>query len=152
NNNTPWTPAISLVRGLDEALDMMLEEGLDNVLSRHALLAEATREAVKAMGLEMFPRNPSNAVTAVKVPEGVDGNELVTRMRDEHGVTLAGGQAEWKGRLFRIGHLGHMDHGDMLAVAGSLEETLTDLGHDVEPGAGVSGMQRVFTGSMSRRT
>jgi aspartate aminotransferase-like enzyme len=147
NNDTPWTPAISLVQGLDEALDVMLEEGFDNILSRHATLAEATREAVRAMGLEVFPQKPSNAVTAVRVPEGLDGNDLVSRMRDEHGITLAGGQAELKGRLFRIGHLGYMDHGDMLAVAGSLEETLADMGYDVEPGAGVSRMQRFFTGT-----
>ncbi|MBD3425692.1 MAG: aminotransferase class V-fold PLP-dependent enzyme [Candidatus Omnitrophica bacterium] len=143
-DDTPWTPAVSLIMGLDEVLNIMLEEGLDAVLKRHGRLANATREAVKAMGLEPFAARPSNAVTAVKVPEGVDGAALVKKMRDEQGVTIAGGQAELKGKIFRIAHLGYMDEYDTISALAGVEMVLSQLGYDIELGKGVGKAQELL--------
>ncbi len=143
-DDTPWTPAVSLIMGLDAVLDMLLEEGLDNVLTRHARLAHATREAVKAIGLEIFSRRPSNAVTSVRVPEGLDGAALVKKMRDEQGVTIAGGQAALKGRIFRLAHLGYMDEYDTITAIAGVEMVLSQLGYGVELGKGVARAQELF--------
>lgn len=143
-DDTPWTPAVSLIMGLDAVLDIMLEEGLDNVLARHARLAKATREAVKAMGLELFSARPSNAVTAVKVPESVDGAALVKKMRDEQGVTIAGGQAQLKGKIFRIAHLGYMDEYDTISALAGVETVLSQLGYGIEFGKGVGKAQELL--------
>jgi len=143
-DDTPWTPAVSLIMGLDSVLDMMLEEGLDNILARHARLADATREAVKAMGLEIFAKSPSNAVTSVKVPEGVDGKALVKKMRDEQGVTIAGGQGDLKGRIFRIAHLGYMDEYDTITAVAGVEMVLSQLGHKLQLGKGVAKAQEIL--------
>lgn len=143
-DDTPWTPAVSLMMGLDAVLDMMLEEGLDNILARHARLARATREAVKTIGLEIFSKRPSNAVTSVKVPEGVDGGALVKKMRDEQRVTIAGGQSELKGKIFRVAHLGYMDEYDTIAAIAGVEIVLSQLGYDVELGKGVGRAQELL--------
>ncbi|MGD2278696.1 MAG: alanine--glyoxylate aminotransferase family protein [Candidatus Omnitrophota bacterium] len=143
-NDTPWTPAVSLIMGLDSVLDMLLEEGIDSVLARHARLAHATREAVKALGLELFSKRPSNAVTSVKVPESVDGAALVKKMRDEQGVTIAGGQASLKGKIFRIAHLGYMDEYDTIAAIAGVEIVLKQLGYNVELGKGVGKAQELL--------
>jgi aspartate aminotransferase-like enzyme len=136
-DDTPWTPAVSLVMGLNAVLDLMLEEGVDGILKRHARLAQATREAMKTLGLELFSERPSNAVTAVKVPENVDGLALVKKMRDEQGVTIAGGQASLKGKIFRIAHLGYMDEYDTISAIAGIEIVLSQLGYKVEMGKGV---------------
>lgn len=136
-NDTAWTPAVTLMMGLNVVLDMMLEEGLDNVLARHARLANATREAVKAMGLEMYAKKPSNAVSSVKVPEGVDGSAIVKKMRDEQYVTIAGGQSELKGKIIRIAHLGYMDEFDTIAAISGIEMVLSQLGYKLQLGKGV---------------
>ncbi|MFH1836724.1 MAG: alanine--glyoxylate aminotransferase family protein [Candidatus Omnitrophota bacterium] len=143
-NDTAWTPAVSLIMGLDSVLDMVLEEGLENVLARHARLANATREAIKAMGLEIFAKRPSNAVTSVKVPDGVDGNALVKKMRDEQGITIAGGQSELKGKIFRVAHLGYMDGYDAISAIAGIEIVLKQLGFDVELGKGVAKAQELL--------
>lgn len=143
-NDTAWTPAVSLIRGLDSVLDIMLKEGLDNVLARHARLANATREAVKAMGLEIFAERPSNAVTSVKVPEGIDGAAIVKKMRDEQGVTIAGGQGALKGKIFRIAHLGYMDEYDTISALAGVEMVLSQLGYDIELGKGVGKALELF--------
>lgn len=143
-DDTPWTPAVSLIQGLDSVLDMMLSEGLDNVLERHARLANATREAIKAMGIELFAKRPSNAVTSAKVPEGVDGGALVKKMRDEQGVTIAGGQAELKGKIFRVAHLGYMDEYDTITAIAGIEMVLKQLGYDIKLGSGVAKAQELL--------
>lgn len=144
-NTTAWTPAISLMAGLGAALEMMREEGLANIFARHALLAEATGAAVRALGLEIFPRDlRSEALTAVRVPEGVDGREIPRRMEDAHGVTIAGGQGGLGGRIFRIGHLGHVDSADVLATVGALESTLAGLGYALEKGRGLAAAQEAL--------
>ncbi len=144
-DDTPWTPAVSLMTGLNKVLDMILEEGLDNVLARHARLANATREAVKALGLELFAKNPSNAVTAVKVPENVDGLALVKKMRDEQRITIAGGQAGLKGKIFRIAHLGYMDEYDTITAIAGVEVVLNQLGHNVDLGKGVACAEKLLS-------
>ncbi len=143
-DDTPWTPAVSLITGLDSVLDMVLAEGLDNVLTRHARLARATREAVKAIGLEVFSKSPSNAVTAVKVPEGFDGTVLVKKMRDEQSITIAGGQSELKGKIFRIAHLGYMDEYDTIGAIAGVEIVLSQMGYPIELGKGVGKAQELL--------
>ncbi|HNX91799.1 MAG TPA: alanine--glyoxylate aminotransferase family protein, partial [Candidatus Omnitrophota bacterium] len=128
----------SLINGLDSVLDMILKEGLDNILKRHARLAHATRESMKAIGLELFSKRPSNAVTAVKVPQGVDGSGIVKKMRDEQGITIAGGQSEMKGKIFRVAHLGYMDEYDTITAIAGLEVVLKQLGYNVKLGAAVA--------------
>ena len=145
-NDVPWTPAVSLVRGLCKSIDMIKEEGIENVLARHARLANATREAVKALGLELFSASPSNAVTAIKVPSGVDGQNLVKTMRNKYGVTIAGGQAHLKGKIFRIAHLGYMIEFDTLTAISALEIVLGELGYNFKAGSGVSAALKAFIG------
>lgn len=144
-NDVPWTPAVSLVRGLCKAVDIIKEEGIENVLARHARLANATREAVKALGLELFSTSPSNAVTAVNVPEGVDGQNLVKTMRNKYGVTIAGGQGHLKGKIFRIAHLGYMIEFDTMTAISALEMVLKELGYKFTVGSGVSAALKAFT-------
>lgn len=126
--DTPFTPPVNLVIALRKALGMINKEGIDNVVARSAALAEATREAMKALGLEIFSKAPSNAVTAVKVPENVDGAKLVKIMRDEKGVTMAGGQAQLKGKIFRVAHMGYITKENLIEGLEVLAETLGELG------------------------
>ncbi len=145
-NTTAWTPAISLLAGLAVVLDMMREEGLENIFARHARLARATQAAVEAMGLTIFPRDSrSEALTTVCVPDGVDGKAIPRRMQGVHGVTIAGGQDGLSGRIFRIGHLGYVDSSDVLVTVGALESTLAELGLVLEKGRGLAAAQEVFS-------
>ncbi len=127
---TPWTPAISVFYALDTSLDLMAQEGLANIFSRHARVGQRTREGVKSLGLSLFAEesHASNTVTAVKLPEGIDGAKLLRKMREEHGIVLAGGQRELSGKIFRIGHLGWVTEQDIEVVLEKLKLTLTELG------------------------
>ncbi len=137
--DTAWTPAISLVMGLRESLKMIKEEGIENVIARHKKLAVATREAAKALGLELFAKsNPSDSITSVKVPQGVDGGALVKKMRDEYGVVIAGGQGDMKGKIFRIAHMGYMNEFDTVVGIAALEFALKAQGYVVASGKGVA--------------
>jgi aspartate aminotransferase-like enzyme len=144
--DSPFTPAVSLFMALDVALDMIEKEGLDHVFERHRLLGRATREAVKALDLELFGPEDENAnvVTAMKVPEGVDGAKVPKTMRDKYGITIAGGQNQLKGKIARIAHCGYYGAFDTVTTISALEMTLKELGADVELGAGVAAAQRVF--------
>ena len=142
--DTPYTPAISLTVALKEALKMIQDEGLENVLKRHAVMAEATRQAVKAMGLELFASSPADAVTAVKLPDGMDGVKLYKTMKDELGVQAAGGQGDLKGKILRIAHLGYMDASDVILVISAFETALAKIGHPVKAGEGVKAAQKVL--------
>ncbi len=148
NPENPFTPAISLMQGLREALALYFEEGAEAVLTRHRLLSEGTKAGARAMGLELFGEHPERAwaVTAVRAPEGIDGDEIVAKVRRDHHVILAPGQGPLKGKIFRIGHLGYYDRLDIVRCMAALESTLVELGHPVEPGAGVVAAQAVFTG------
>jgi aspartate aminotransferase-like enzyme len=134
--NAAFTPAVSLVAGLDVALGMVLEDGLDAMFERHARLGRACREGAKAMGLELFSPDDvrSAVVTAIRAPAGVDSDELLLLLRDRHGVTLAPGQGELKGKVFRIGHIGWFDVFDIAAALSAVELALTELGAPIERG------------------
>ena len=131
-----FTPAISLVAALDVALGLVLTDGLEAAFARHARLGRACREGVKAMGLELFSPDDDTAavVTAIRPPEGVDAGKLLLLLRDRHGVTLAPGQGELKGKIFRIGHIGWFDVFDIASALAALELALTELGADIERG------------------
>jgi aspartate aminotransferase-like enzyme len=135
-----FTPAVSLIRGLDVALGMILGAGLEAAFERHVRLGRATRAGVKGMGLELFSPDDDTAavVTAARVPEGVDGTELLRHLRDRHGVTLAPGQAHLKGKIFRIGHIGWFDIFDITTALSAVELSLTELGADIERGVAVA--------------
>lgn len=142
---SPFTPAINLMIALRESLRLINGEGIDNVLAKNKTLAEGVRGAMKALGLELFaPTAPSNAVTAVKVPEGIDGQKLVKLLSEKHGITVAGGQAHLKGKIFRIAHMGHITEEDLLFGISSLEKVLAELDHKFEPGAGVKAAKVAF--------
>ncbi len=146
DNTTAYTPAISLITGLREALKMIKEEGLANVFARHDRLARATRAAAAALGLKpVAPKSPSNATTGVFVPEGVDGGKLVKYLRDEMGVTLAGGQDHLKGKILRIAHLGYVDTFDIITAISAIEIALAKFGHKLEHGKGVGAAQLVLS-------
>jgi aspartate aminotransferase-like enzyme len=144
--NSPFTPPVTLLAALDVALDLIEEEGLENVLARHALLAAATRAGVTGMGLELFgdPDQRSTVVTAVQVPDDVDGARLVKLLRDRYGITANGGQNQLSGRIVRIAHTGYFGAFDILTALSGLEMALDELGHPVEQGSGVGAAQRVF--------
>jgi aspartate aminotransferase-like enzyme len=146
---TPFTPAVSLVLGLNEALKMIRAEGIENVIARHARLAEATRKGCEALGLKLFapPEGRGNAVTPVWVPDGVDGKAIVKIMKDKYGVTIAGGQDEYAGRIFRVGHLGYFGEFDIITTLAALEMTLAELGYEFERGAGIKAAEAVFMGA-----
>ncbi len=143
--DTAYTPAVSMIMGLRASLDIIKKEGLEKVFSRHALLARATRESMKALGLELLaPESPSEAVTAVKVPPGVDGGAITKTLRDKYGVTIAGGQSQLKGKIFRISHMGYVSAADMLLVIGMVEVVLKELGYPLELGKGVGTAQKIL--------
>lgn len=143
--DTPFTTAVSLVVALNESLKMMREDGLENIFARHKKMADATRAAMKALGLELFaPTAASDVVTAVKAPQGLDGEKLVKTMRDTYGVTIAGGQAELKGKVFRIAHMGYIEEFDIIAGISCLEKVLTQMGYKFTLGAGVKAAEEVF--------
>ncbi len=145
---TPFTPAVSLVVGLVEALRMMREETIENVIDRHARLAQATRKGCEALGLELFapPEGRGSAVTPVWVPEGIDGKKIVSIMKNKYGVTIAGGQDDYTGRIFRVGHLGYFGEFDIITTLAALEMTLAELGYSFERGAGIKAAEAVFMG------
>lgn len=143
--NSAFTPAVPLFLGLDVALDMILEEGLEDVLARHALLARATRAGIAAIGLEVYgdADERSTVVTAVELPESIDGGKVPGALR-KLGITANGGQDELKGRIVRIAHCGYFGAFDILTSLSGLEMALSQLGYEVEHGAGVGAAQRVF--------
>lgn len=144
-NDTPYTPAVNLIIGLNEALKIIKKDGLENVISRHRKHAEAVRGTIKALGLELFaPLAYSDAVTAIKVPEGIDGEKLVKTMRDKYGVAIAGGQSELKGKIFRIATMGYITAADLKVCIGTLETVLSEMGYKFDRGAGVKALERAL--------
>ncbi len=145
-NQTAWTPAISLVLGLAESLRMLKEEGLPEVFKRHETLARATRAAIAALGLELLAKkSPSPAVSAVVVPPTVkDGKKIPKLMRDKYGVTIAGGQDELEGKIFRLSHFGYCGEFDITTGISCLELVLAELGHPVVFGTGVGAALKIF--------
>jgi aspartate aminotransferase-like enzyme len=144
--DSPFTPAVTLIRALDVALDLIERETLQGVYQRHAILGRAAREAIKALGLELFGPEDDNAnvVTVARTPDGIDGGAVPKTMRDKFGITIAGGQALLKGKIVRIAHCGYYGAFDVLTSIAGLELALEDLGHDVTFGAGTAAAQEVF--------
>ncbi len=143
--DTPFTPAITLIIALKEAIKIIKSDGLENVFKRHKKMADATRAAVKALGLELFaPSACSDVVTAVKAPAGIDGEKLVKIMRDTEGVTIAGGQDEMKGKIFRIAHMGYITEFDIITGISCLEKVLAQMGYKFDLGSGAKAAEEVF--------
>ena len=140
----PFTPPVSLVLALKESLAMIKEEGLERVLARHRLLAEAMRAGIKALGLQIYAKSPSDSVTSVKVPSSVDGLALVKKMSEEYGITIAGGQGKLKGKIFRIAHMGYADRFDVIIALSSLEMVLKKMGAKVKLGAAVKAAEEIL--------
>src|SRR6266511_2080969 len=138
--DAPFTPAVSLVRALDVALGLLLDEGLEAAFDRHARLGRACREGAKAMGLELFSPDDERAavVTAIRAPDGVDSTEIVKGLRDRFGMTIANGQGDLKGKIFRIGHIGWFDIFDITSALAAVELILTDAGAEIERGVAVT--------------
>jgi aspartate aminotransferase-like enzyme len=144
-NDTPFTSSITLIDALNEALKMMQKDGLEYIFKRHKTMADATRAAAFALGLELFaPTAASNGVTAIKMPVGVDGEKLVKTMRDTYGVTIAGGQDVLKGKVIRIAHMGYIAESDIITGLACLEKVLTQMGYKFKLGAGVAAAQAIF--------
>ncbi|MDO5851251.1 MAG: alanine--glyoxylate aminotransferase family protein [Methanobacteriaceae archaeon] len=145
-SQTPFTPSVSLVYAMQEALSIVLEEGLDERIKRHALGAKATRSAVKGLGLELFAEENaySNTLTAIKMPEGVTDSDLRGTMRNKYGIELAGGQDHLKGNVFRIGHMGMTGLNELSMTFAALEMTLKELGQDIELGSGVVALEKAY--------
>ena len=128
---TPFTPNLSAMYGLSRALDVLLEEGMENVFGRHDTIGQFTRDGARALGLELLVSDEayaSNTVTAIKVPEGVDQKALMGKMRTEHNVVLAGGQGRMSSDIFRIGHLGAVEKDDITQVMDALKVVLPEVG------------------------
>jgi len=136
--DTPFTPAISLVIALKEGLKMIKKEGLENRFNRYKKMAEAVRKSASSIGLELFAEKncASDAITAIKVPEGIDGERLVKMMRDK-GIWIAEGQAELKGKIFRIAHMGYIRERDLMRCFHTLEKALFSLGYRFKRGQAI---------------
>ncbi len=143
----PYTPPLQLFSGLKASVELLLNEGMDNVNARHHRIAQGIRAAVNAWGLELCAKNPelySDTVTAIIVPEGKDANLVTQHAYEAYGVSFGGGLGKMAGKLFRIGHLGAMT--DVMALSGiaAAEMTMVDLGYDIDLGSGVAAAQRVY--------
>ena len=148
-HTTAWTAAVSLIFGLNKSLEMIHAETLPRVYARHALMAQATRDAAAALGLKLLsPDNPAPGVTGILVPEGLDGGKLVKFLRDSLGVSVQGGQDQMKGKLVRIGHMGHLSAFDMLVAVGALEMGLQHIGAKIQLGVGVAAVQQCLSRSI----
>lgn len=145
NGESTWTPAVSLIIALGEALKYIKELGMSKLIENAQMLAQATRAAVTEMGLELFsPGSPSSSVTAVKAPKGMDSGVIVKGFRNHFGMIIANGQGSMKGQIFRIAHLGYFDFADLFSVVGALEVILNANGFAVPYGKGVSAVQNLY--------
>jgi aspartate aminotransferase-like enzyme len=142
-DQTPYTPAIPQLYALKEALALIRAEGREAMVARHRRLALACRAGARALGLELLAGDDcfSHSVTAIRNPPGVEGKALRARLRERHGVVVAGGQGKLTEAIFRIGHLGYVDASDLTAAFAALEESLAALGHEAQPGSGVAAVE-----------
>ena len=145
-NDTPFTPANTLIKAQRVSLKRIRAEGIENLWARHAKMGAAARAAVKAMGLENFAEQPNNALTVITVPSGIDGNDLLKNLEKKYGYKLANGQDNLKGKIWRLSHMGYCDAFDVLGALSALELALLDAGFKLEPGAGVAAAQRALAG------
>ncbi len=144
-NQTHFTSPVTLIIGLNTGLTMLQAEGLENVFRRHAKLAHAARTAVQAIGLDLYAKeSPSNGVTAVMTPPGIDGQLVYKNLREKYGITAAGGQDRAKGKIFRIAHLGYSDRFDIITAIAGIEMVLKQMGYPVKLGTGVAAAQELL--------
>ena len=143
---TPYTPSVSLMYAMNEALKIIMEEGLEARIKRHEQAAKATINGVKAIGLELFAEEEtsSSTVTAVKIPERITDKNLRGTMRNKYRIELAGGQDHLKGNVFRIGHMGNITHREIISTMSALEMSLKEYGYEVELGTGVAAVQESY--------
>lgn len=142
---TNFTSPVAMIIGLRKVLEMMKQEGLKQIFARHARLAQATREAFKALGLRLLAvDSPSDAVTGVYLPDGIDGGAFTKKLRDQYGVTIAGGQDKLKGKIIRIAHLGYADVLDVINAVASVERGLKEFGYSFELGAGLRAAEKIL--------
>lgn len=144
NKETPFTPAVALVSSLDVALKMIRRDGIENVWARHRRMARAARAGMQALGLKLLSPAPCSVLTAAWLAEGVDGNKLVDWLRDEHGVSIAGGQEHLKGKIVRLAHMGYMDHFDLIIGLTGLEWALQKFGQKVDAGKAARSAQEAL--------
>ncbi|NWF51544.1 MAG: alanine--glyoxylate aminotransferase family protein [Nitrospirae bacterium] len=138
-NQTNFTSPVTLIIGLNESLKILQKEGLENVFKRHERLSRATRESVMSLGLELYSKDtPSNAVTAIMTPPGVDGQAVYKNLRERYGITAAGGQDRARGKIFRIAHLGFIDRFDVITAIAAIEMVLKGMGQPIKLGTGVA--------------
>lgn len=142
-NQNPFTPPVSLIVGLNETLGMILEEGLENIWKKNALVAKAMRAGIKAIGLGIFPKDPSNVLTAILLPSSIDGFALVKALK-KNGIFPAGGQEALKGKIIRIAHIGYLDEYDVLTALSGLELSLKEVGYSFSSGESVKAAQQIL--------
>lgn len=144
-NDTPYTGPVSLIRAMSKAVEMINIVGIETVWKRVATMAEATRAAAEAIGLEVFSKQPSDSVTGLLFPDGVD-DDFRKQLRGKYGASVAGGQEHLKGKLFRISHMGYVDPLDLVGLIAAIEYTLVDMGVDVPLGKGVAAAVKTLKG------
>ena len=142
--DTPFTPAHTLMLALRRSLERICDEGVERVWDRHRVMSRAMQAGVQAAGLRVFAARPAQGLTTVVVPSGIDGVELVKHLRTRHGLTVAGGQDQLKGKIVRIAHMGYMDPLDCLTALSALEMSLVELGWSGDLGRAPAAAQKVF--------
>jgi aspartate aminotransferase-like enzyme len=152
NGESAWTPAVSLLLAMDEALKYIKALGMDNLIRNAQMLAEATRAAARALGLELFSgNNPGSSVTAIRAPQGMDSSVIVKDFRNRFGSIIANGQGTMKGQIFRVAHLGYFDFADLFAMVAELEIILAANGYPVTFGTGVAAVQNVYAAAALKK-
>jgi aspartate aminotransferase-like enzyme len=144
NGESAWTPNTALLLALAEALKFIKSIGMDKVVENAQMLAHATREAMKALGLELFSNAPGSSVTAVRPPAGMNSGVIIKDYRKRFNAIITDGQGSMKGEIFRLAHLGYFDFHDLFAIVAELEIILTAQGHPVPFGSGVAAVQKVY--------
>jgi len=143
-NDTPFTPANTLIKAQRISLKRIRAEGIENLWARHNLMANAARAAIQAMNLENFAERPNSAMTVITVPAGIDGNAALSKLEKQYGYKFANGQDNMKGKIWRLSHMGYTDVFDVVGSLSALELVLLEMGHKFEAGAGVAAAQRVL--------
>ncbi len=148
--DTPYTQAHTLIRALRVSLKSILAEGMENIWARQARNAAAARAGFQALGLELFAARPADGLTVVKMPPGIDGVVLLSKLEKQYGLKLAGGQDSLKGKIIRLAHMGYIDQFDVLTALAGVELALLEMGYPVEPGRGVAAAQKVLAQTVQR--
>lgn len=144
-DQTPWTPAISLLMGLDESLMMIRNEGLETIWKRHQILGNALRAGINAIGLKILSKHPSDSVTAVLLPTDIEWTTFNNVLKNKYGCIVGRGQGDFSNKLFRIAHIGVVSQTDIILIISSLERALTDFGKSVEIGSGIKAVKAEIT-------